>query len=115
MKRFSAKVRSPGHNSEEYRTVSAPDPGPPNPIAWLDVIPVMWLIVVAACYAILADYPMSARGGEVPGIPAAEQAVVPMLAAIGVAALIRRRQTPETLPAARPTVARGEVGVRGRK
>jgi hypothetical protein len=55
----------------------------------LELLPVLWLVVVLSAYAVLALHPLEATRAEVRGIAEAERAVLPLLAALVFAAIIR--------------------------
>jgi hypothetical protein len=69
---------------------AAPDAQPQTPwLRWLDLVPLGWLGLVIYAYRLLASYPIVADRSQVPGVPAAEAAVLPLLAALGLAGIIR--------------------------
>jgi hypothetical protein len=55
----------------------------------LDLLPIVWLLLVLSAYALLALHPMLNTRAEVPGVAEAERAVLPLLAALVFAAIIR--------------------------
>jgi hypothetical protein len=77
------------------QTVPSPDGDPeagrgvPRWLAWLGVVPVAWLIVVAYGYSLVALYPFAATRAEVPGLSVVDQAILPLLACLVAVAIIR--------------------------
>ena len=61
----------------------------PRWLVALELIPLAWLALTAYAYAVLALTPTGEDRMAVPGIALVEQAVVPWLCLIGVAAIIR--------------------------
>ena len=61
------------------------------PFQWWDVVPLLWLALAGAGYAILAyQGPESANPtGEIPGVTALDPVVVPLLLSLLLAAIIR--------------------------
>ena len=70
-----------------------PKPKASDPWLWLECLPVIWLALVITAYALLALqpflFPSLRPTAEVPGIAEADRAVLPLLAALVIAGIIR--------------------------
>ncbi len=74
-------MRTPSAGTEETSS--------PRWLGVLELIPLAWIGIVGYAYGVLAFTPTGEDRMAVPGIALAEQAVVPLLCLIGVAAIIR--------------------------
>jgi len=83
-----------------------PEPAGPGLWGWLDVLPILWLVLVISAYALLALYPIpqgsAQRRAEVPGVAELEQAVLPLLASLGVIGIIRYLRSRHSEPGLEP-------------
>ena len=69
-------------------------------IRWLDVVPLIWMVLVISAYALVVLYPTPnssrLRAGPIPGVAELEGVLGPLLFGLILAAIIRyflRRQT----------------------
>lgn len=60
-----------------------------DPWRLLDLIPVAWLFFVIAVYSVLAFAPTVPTAQELPGVQAADPVVIPFLAVVLLAGIIR--------------------------
>ena len=59
-------------------------------VGWLDVVPAVWLVLVALGYAFLALHPLGEPTAQaVPGVAALDGYVLPLLLSLLLAAIIR--------------------------
>lgn len=79
---------------------AGPPEAPPGPdwLAWLDLVPAIWLVIVISAYALIVIFPEYTRqpAQPIPGIAEMERAAGPLLFSLGVAAIIRYFLTRQT-------------------